>query len=91
MAARTIHQVRIRLFTEIFNELSPDGENEVYKQVLVDELMSTGKFWESDALNSISNALRNREIIEHRQDWYSKLWHVFVSQVQRQAAYQQFA
>ena len=57
MAARTIHRARVKLFD---------------KQVLVDELMSTGKFWESDALNSISNAIRNREIIEHRPDWYSK-------------------
>jgi hypothetical protein len=72
MTTRTIHQARVRLFTEIFNELSSDGENEVYKQVLVDELMSTGKFWESDALNSISKALRNQEIIEHRPNWYSK-------------------
>jgi hypothetical protein len=72
MAARTIHQARVRLFTEIFNDLSVNGENEVYRQVLVDELMSTGKFWESDALNRISQALRNREIIEHRLDWYSK-------------------
>lgn len=72
MAARTIHRARVKLFLEIFNELSSNGENEVYKQVLVDELMSTGKFWESDALNSISNAIRNREIIEHRPDWYSK-------------------
>jgi hypothetical protein len=72
MAARTIHHARVRLFTEIFNDLSFNGRNEVYKQVLVDELMSTGKFWESDALNRISQALRNQEIIEHRPDWYSK-------------------
>ena len=72
MATRTIHQARIKLFSEIFSDLSANGENEVYKQILIDELMSTGKFWESDALNSITNALRNREIIEHRQDWYSK-------------------
>jgi hypothetical protein len=72
MAARTIHQARVKLFTEIFDDLSVNGENEVYRQVLVDELMSTGKFWESDALNRISQALRNQEIIEHRQDWYSK-------------------
>ena len=72
MAARTIHRARIMLCTEIFNELSSNGENEVYKQVLVDELVSTGKFWESDALNRISQALRNWEIIEHRPDWYSK-------------------
>ena len=44
----------------------------VYKQVLVDEMVSTGKFWESNALNSISYALRNGEIIEHRPDWDSK-------------------
>jgi hypothetical protein len=48
------------------------GVNEVYKQVLVDELVSTGKFIESDALNRISQALQNWEIIEHRPDWYSK-------------------
>jgi hypothetical protein len=72
MAARTIHKERIRLFTVIFNDLSFNGENEVYKQVLVDETMSTGKFWESDALNSISYAMRNWEIIEHRPGWYSK-------------------
>ena len=72
MAARTIHRARIMLFTEIFNELSSNGENEVYKQVLVDELISTGKFWGSDALNRISLALRNWEIVEYRPDWYSK-------------------
>ena len=72
MAPRTIHRARVRLFTEIFNDLSAGGENEVYKQVLVDEMVSTGKFWESDALNSITKALRNWEIIEHRLDWYSK-------------------
>ena len=72
MAARTIHRARVKLFLEIFNELSSNGENEVYKQVLVDELVSTGKFWESDVLNSISYAMKNREIIEHRPDWYSK-------------------
>lgn len=53
MAARTIHRARVRLFTEIFDDLSSSGENEVYKQVLVDELMSIGKFWESDTLNRI--------------------------------------
>jgi hypothetical protein len=72
MAARTIYHARVRLFTEIFNGLSSNGRDEVYKLVLVDELMSTGKFWESDALNRISQALRNQEIIEHRPDWYSK-------------------
>jgi hypothetical protein len=72
MVPRTIHKERIRLFTEVFNDLSSNGENEVYKQVLVDELVSTGKFWESNALNGISYALRNGEIIEHRPDWYSK-------------------
>ena len=72
MAARTIHRARVKLFLEIFNELSSNGENEVYKQVLVDELVSTGKFWESDVLNSISQALKNREIVEHRPGWYSK-------------------
>lgn len=71
MAARTIRKERIRLFTEIFNDLSANGENEVYKQVLVDELLNTGKFWESDALNSISYALKNWEMA-HRRDWYSK-------------------
>jgi hypothetical protein len=72
MAARTIYHARVRLFTQIFNDLSSNGRNEVYKLVLVDELMSTGKVWESDALNRISQALRNQEIIEHRPDWYSK-------------------
>ena len=72
MAARTVHQARVKIFIEIFDELSSNGENEVYKQVLVDELVSTGKFTESNALNSISNALKNREIIEYRLDWYSK-------------------
>ena len=72
MAARTIHRARVKIFIEIFNDLSSNGENEVYKQVLIDELMSTGKFMESNALNSISNALKNREIIEHRPHWYSK-------------------
>jgi hypothetical protein len=72
MATRVLYQARVKLFTEIFNELSYNGENEVYKQVLVDELMSTGKFWESDALNRITQALRNQEIIEHRPSWYSK-------------------
>ena len=61
MAARTIHRAMVRLFTEIFNDLSSNGE-----------LVSTEKFWESDVLNSISSALRNREIIEHRSDWYFK-------------------
>ena len=61
MAARTIHRAMVRLFTEIFNDLSSNGE-----------LVSTEKFWESDVLNSISSALRNWEIIEHRSDWYSK-------------------
>ena len=72
MATKTIHQARVKLFTETFNDLSSNGENEVYEQVLVDELVSTGKFWESNVLNSISYAMRNREIIEHRPDWYSK-------------------
>jgi hypothetical protein len=72
MAARTIHQARVRLFTEIFDDLSANGENEVYKQVIVDKLMGAGKFWERDALNSISQVLKNREIVEHRPDWYSK-------------------
>jgi hypothetical protein len=72
MVARIIHKERIRLFKEIFNDLSSSGENEVYKQVLVDELVSTGKFWESNALNGISYALRNWEIVEHRPYWYSK-------------------
>jgi hypothetical protein len=72
MTARTIRKERIRLFTEIFKDLSVNGENEVYKQILIDELVSTGKFWESDALNSISYALKNWEIIEHKPDWYSK-------------------
>ncbi len=72
MVSRTIYKERIRLFTEIFNDLSTNGVNEVYKQVLVDELVSTGKFIESDALNRISQALQNWEIIEHRPDWYSK-------------------
>ncbi|MGH9994197.1 MAG: hypothetical protein ACRD4J_03020 [Nitrososphaeraceae archaeon] len=52
--------------------MSSNGENEVYKQVLVDELVNTGKFWESNALNGISYAMRNWEIVEHRPDWYSK-------------------
>lgn len=72
MVSRTIHKERIRLFTEIFNDLSSNGEYEVYKQVLVDELVITGKFWKSTALHSISYALRKWEIIEHRPDWYSK-------------------
>jgi hypothetical protein len=71
-ATRILNQARTKLFTEIFDNLSSNGKNEVYKQVLVDELMSTGKFWESDALNRISQAMRNQEIIEHRPDWYSK-------------------
>ena len=44
MAPRTIHRAGVRLFTEIFNDLLADGENEVYKQVLVDEMVSTEKF-----------------------------------------------
>jgi hypothetical protein len=67
-----IYQARVRLFTEIFDDLSANGENEVYKQVIVDKLMGTGKFWERDALNSISQVLKNREIVENRPDWYSK-------------------
>ena len=38
---RTIHQTWIWLFTEIFDHLSSNEKNKVYKQVLVDELMGT--------------------------------------------------
>ena len=70
--AGSIHKDRVRLFTEIFDGLSSYGKNEVYKQVIVDELVSTGKFWESDAFNWISYAVRHGEIVEHRPGWYSK-------------------
>jgi hypothetical protein len=71
-SASTVHKDRVGLFMEIFNALSSNGQNEVYKQVIIDELVSTGKFWERDALNGISYALRHGEIIEHRPGWYSK-------------------
>ena len=45
-SASTVHKDRVRLFMEIFNVLSSNGQNEVYKQVIIDELVSTGKFWE---------------------------------------------
>lgn len=45
-SASTVHKDRVRLFMEICNVLSSKGQNEIYKQVIIDELVSTGKFWE---------------------------------------------
>jgi hypothetical protein len=41
------------------------GQSDHLKQVLVDELINTGKFSESAALDRISNTLLKREIVEH--------------------------
>lgn len=58
------HEGRVKLFMEVFNDLSRNYKQEVNRQVFIDELVKTEMMIENDAWLTLHYAQRNEMIFE---------------------------
>lgn len=63
---------RLKLFSDVFRDLSGEDRNDVPKLVLVDALFKTGRFTMDEIKNYIEKAERNGEIYERRPGFYQR-------------------
>lgn len=67
------NQEKTILFIGVFNTLSDNGKDDVLGVTLVEELVKTGEFTESEAWSSILYALLGCLISSDKHGWYVNL------------------
>lgn len=63
---------KLKLFMEIFSELSGKDKEDIDEKNFIDELTKTGKYTEDEARNYIRKAMQNGQIYERRPGFYAK-------------------
>jgi hypothetical protein len=59
-----------QLFTEVFNALSGQNKSDVEGEVLINELIKTGRFSKSEIDKMIRKAMEDGYIFERIEGWY---------------------
>lgn len=63
---------KLKLFMDIFNDLSGEQKEDVEEKIFIHELFKTGKFSGDDVKNFINKSMQNGQIYERRSGYYAK-------------------